>query len=78
MNSPKIHIPEATLIERVNRQLTKEGRAVRTTARLGGPRTGVYYIIDPYRGGIHDMGLDLEALGRELGVLAANEWMADP
>ena len=62
------------LIQRINRKLRADDELLKTAR---GPRAassvGRYFICDPRRNSITRQRVDPEALGRELGVLAAWE-----
>jgi len=70
-----IPITVRALVQRINRALAKEDQKVRSTRG----RNGAYYLINAERNVvITEPGhLDLEALGRELGVLDRFEYVVD-
>jgi hypothetical protein len=75
-----VPVTKRALIQRINRKLeVTKGRdsiAARVKATRGGRAQtdlGDYYLLDAERGAVLDHHLDLEAYGRELGVLAAWE-----
>ena len=70
----KTPVSERALLLRINRRLKSDLEAVKKTR--GGPRRfsdlGDYYWVDYRRNFMLNHHLDLEAVGREMGVLA--EW----
>ena len=65
------------LIARINRKLAADLQAVRTTRGAGARYdVGEHYIIDHRKGWAVETHVDLEDLGRELGVLATFERVA--
>ena len=74
----KVPISKRALVQRINRKLAKDGgllRGVRGGAAVD--RMGEYIRIDVSRSAIVEDNVDLEALGRELGVLRAYERLAE-
>lgn len=72
----KAPVAERALLQRINRALVKEGEVVKKTrpgSRLE-QDVGEYYGVDTGRNFVSRKHVDLEALGRELGVLA--DWEA--
>jgi hypothetical protein len=75
---PQTHrtVPVSTraLVQRINRKLKAEGRALRTP-RGGRARKslGYHYILDVNRNAVVAHWCDLEKLGRDMGVLEAFE-----
>jgi hypothetical protein len=68
----KAKITKRALIQRINRKLDKEGQTLKTNRGFVGAGKhdlGRYYIVDFATNGIIDLDVDLEATGRELGVL---------
>jgi hypothetical protein len=70
-------ITARALIARINRKLAPDMRGLRT-ARGARDRfdLGHHYVIDFTNGGAVEMHVDVEDLGRELGVLADYERIA--
>ena len=68
-------ISESALFSRINRRLEKEDQALRMTAHSSRwfTDTGRFYIVDLHTNFIITSHVDLQQLGRELGVLKANE-----
>jgi hypothetical protein len=66
----KIVVTERALFQRINRKLKEEGEQLRT-ARTPAVEASVerYYILDVNRNFIAHEHVEMEALGRELGVL---------
>jgi hypothetical protein len=73
----KVPVSERALIQRVNRALKKDLRAVKIPRGLRmRQEAGAYYLLDLNRNWIvktYRRGLRLESLARELGVLEAWE-----
>jgi hypothetical protein len=70
---PKVPISERALIQRINRKLKPEDQMLRTTrGERWRSSQGNHYIIDFNRNWMVADHVDVEDLGRELGVLA--EW----
>jgi hypothetical protein len=68
----KIPVTMRALIQRINRKLAKEDFGPPGEQLRKSKRSGVYYIIN-FRGNyVTHMDVDVEGLGRELGVL--REW----
>jgi len=81
--TPKAHrapVTERALMQRLNRALAKEGRLLRTQRSVDyrgrrlyrSPELGRFFVVDVNRSIVVDKKVDLEELGRELGVL--NAW----
>lgn len=66
----RIRITERALYQRVNRKLRHDGKQLRT-ARSEGVEldVGHYFIVDVWRNAITNYNVDLEDLGRKLGVI---------
>lgn len=63
-------VSEDALRKRINRALRREESVLRKSrTRAAELDLGVYYVVDCYTGFVIDSFLDLEELGRELGVL---------
>jgi hypothetical protein len=65
------------LIQRINRRLKADGEMLKTARGRAAFSVGQYYICNPQRNWIVKERVDPEALGRELGVLAAWERVED-
>jgi hypothetical protein len=65
------------LIQRINRKLAPEGEALRTTRRRWRSNLGDYYLVDLNRNFVTQQRVNLEALGRELGVLSPWEALVE-
>lgn len=68
-------VTESALIERINEKLSEESRDRKEVQMTGSPSVGNFY---ENANGIADRegAVDLESIGRELGVLAADETIA--
>jgi hypothetical protein len=66
------------LEKRINRNLAQNGEALRQCRETSRwyLDLGDHYIVDIFRNAISDKHVDIEALGRELGVLSASEQLA--
>jgi hypothetical protein len=70
-------VSQRAIIQRINRKLAQKGERVKTTRGNRWRGTlGDFYIVNPNYNVISRMGVDLESLGRELGVLAGWEFVA--
>ena len=72
----KIKVGEAALMKRINRVLAKEGYAgqkLKKARRGQDSSLGDYYIVDHEMNSLVERHVDLDACGRELGVLAGYE-----
>ncbi len=74
MDPKKTAVFEQTLIQRINRKLNSDAKQLRT-ARTFQMETSVghYFIVDLRRDSINRKQIDLEEVGREMGVLADSE-----
>lgn len=70
----RLGITRRALVQRINRHLRKRNEALRGTR---GPNTGEYYRVDTNRNVLIEERVALEKLGRELGVLAPYERLAE-
>lgn len=70
-----VPVTKRALLQRINRRLRKEDEMVRATRGDGRARQelGDYYRINFNRNLLLEKQVDLEEVGRELGVLAAYE-----
>jgi hypothetical protein len=71
----KVPISTRALQQRINRALP-EGQIIRRTYGSGAQTLGDYYIVDSEKGYVVDDNIDLEELGRELGVLRDYEQLS--
>lgn len=73
----RVEVTENAVAKRISRALAKDGEVLRKTrgerARLD---LGDYYVLNASRNYPTSTDVDLEALGRELGVLAEFETVA--
>jgi hypothetical protein len=67
-------VTESALIERINERLTDDSRNLKDQQMEGSPSIGHFYE-QPNETG-RPGSIDLEAMGRELGVLALDESVA--
>lgn len=68
-----VNISENTLLKRINRRLAKDGEKVCTSRSASAwSDVGLHYVIND-RNAVVRCHVDLEQLGRELGVLRSNE-----
>jgi hypothetical protein len=75
VKNSKVPVSERALVARINRLLAKQGetlRRCRPDSKWFG-ELGAYYRLDINHNSIIGKNLDIEALGRELGVLDAWE-----
>ena len=74
----KVLVTERALIQRINRKLWHDDQVLRKTR---GTRAqldlGWFYVLDWRRNFVVEHDVDPESLGRELGVLAEYESLAD-
>lgn len=70
----KIPITKRALVQRINRHLRKQNEALRGKR---GENTGEYYRVDTKRNLLIEERVELEKLGRGLGVLALYERLAE-
>ena len=68
-------VSESALIERINKKLADESLDLKAIHMAGSPSIGHFYEQDSEHGDRKDT-IDLEAIGRELGVLASDETIA--
>jgi hypothetical protein len=67
---PMVKITERALYQRINRKLRHEGEQLRTCrSELWQLELGRYYIVDVFSSCVGCQHVDLETLGRELGVM---------
>jgi hypothetical protein len=70
----RLKITERALIQRLNRKLKQDGEQLRTSRSTQTEITvGRYFIVDIQRNFISTQDVDIEKLGRELGVIQAWE-----
>jgi hypothetical protein len=73
-----VPVSKRAIIQRINRKLSAEGEKLKTNrSQRWYSDLGSYYIVDENRNAVVSAHHDLEALGRELGVLAPWEIIAD-
>jgi hypothetical protein len=65
------------LVQRINRKLKADGEMLKMARGRAASSVGRYFICNPQRNWIVKERVDPEALGRELGVLAAWERVED-
>ena len=67
----KVPISERALLQRINRRLKPDLQAVKTVRDVGRRRLdyGFFYRVDYRMNAVLDHHLDLEEMGRDLGVL---------
>lgn len=71
-------ITEKALYQRINRRLKHDGEVLRTARSQRTELTvGRYYILDVQSNAIAYQHVDLEELGRKLGVLLPGEQLAE-
>ena len=71
-------VSEKNLKRRINRKLAKDMEALRTSRNWQMEmEAGRYYVVDFSHGGVIQSHVDLEDLGREIGVLKPYENLAD-
>ena len=68
-------VTESVLIERINERLTDDSRKLKVLQMQGSPSIGYFYEQTHQTFG-RPGSLDLETIGREMGVLAPNESVA--
>jgi|SRR5579859_86626 len=74
MDQKKLAVSERCLIRRINRKLSANAMQLSSAAGLRVETSvGRYFIVDVKRNRITQQHVDLEELGRELGVLADEE-----
>jgi hypothetical protein len=73
----RVPVTARALVQRINRQLKKNGVVLR---RARGEKAisekGEYYIIDEGSDSLFGMEINIEEYGRELGVLKESEYLA--
>lgn len=74
----KIPVSPRALIQRINRKLRDENEVVRAArGERAKQQLGDFYRLDVDRNAVVQTDVDLEELGRELGVLSAAEVLDD-
>ena len=71
----KIPVTTRALTQRINRELRKVGKALKGRPGRGG--SGRYYLVNLKRSVVAGENVDIEALGREMGVLEPYEEVRD-
>jgi len=75
--SARIRVSERALLQRINRKLKQDGEQLRTARSDQAERdAGRYYLVNVKRNSIQSMHVQLEKLGRELGVMQPWEELA--
>jgi hypothetical protein len=69
-------VSERALTLRINRKLKRDHRKLCKSRRREQSNLGDFHVVDAYRNMVVDHHVDIEALGRELGVLAEAEKIA--
>ena len=69
-------ISRSVLIGRINKQLAEDGEILRKLRESGSPSFGAFYA-DTNSIADRKEKLNLESIGRELGVLSSDEQVAD-
>lgn len=69
-----IPVTKRALVQRINRKLRKQDETLKAHR---GANVGSYYRVDTEINGLLEDDVDLEDLGRELGVLAPYEQLAE-
>jgi hypothetical protein len=73
-----VAVTTRALIQRINRRLAKDERLLRTARSLRVEQSvGRYFVVDLARNSIVQQRVELETLGRELGVLDKWEKVQD-
>jgi hypothetical protein len=78
MRRQKVPITERALIQRINRKLKPDLEMLRVTRERWQTELGRFHIIDFDKNWICRKDVDLEELGRDLGVLADYEALVEP
>lgn len=74
----RLKITERALMQRINRKLKQDGEQLRTARTQQVETTvGHYFIVDMNRNAITTQRVDLEKMGRELGVIQPWEELGD-
>jgi len=81
---PRTPVSHDALVKRINRKLAREGERLRKTRPCRGEgvsrmwmNCGDFYVIDVRRNFLVDTHVDVEILGRKLGVLAHYERLVE-
>ena len=69
----KVAVTERALVQRINRKLAKDQEVVKKARGAATRDLGDYYRLDAFRNAVMESNVDLEALGRKLGVLRVFE-----
>jgi hypothetical protein len=74
-----VPVAERALVARIDRTLRKEGQAIRRCRQdsRSAASLGRYYLIDGSLNAVTATHVDIESLGRELGLLKAWERLAE-
>jgi hypothetical protein len=74
----KVPVSERALVQRVNRKLKeKNEKVLKSRSNGGGLTRGEYYLLDTDHHALVHESVDLEGMGRELGVLKDWEALAE-
>lgn len=75
METAKIPLSEKVLAQRINRKLRKVGEVLKHTRGTGSVwlTLGEYYVVDIYGNYVTQYHVDVEELGRDLGVIQPYE-----
>lgn len=78
-NKQKVMVSERALFARINRLLQKDGMFIRRCREdsQSAHVLGRYFVIDAQRNCVVEKDIDLEQLGRDRGVLAEYEVLAE-
>ena len=74
----KVPVTERTLVQRINRTISKNDQTLRKARpdTRAAKECGTFYSVSTRTRGVVDSRIDIEAMGRELGVLKAFEQLA--
>jgi len=74
----KCPVTRRAVIQRINRRLAPDWRALRTSRGWGATSNlGTHYLLDTYRNEVVDTHVDVEGYARELGALEPWESLVD-
>jgi hypothetical protein len=76
MKGLKVTISERALVQRVKRQLAKDGKRLCSAQPLQRAELGAWFIVDTGSGYVSEKNIDLVKLARKLGVLKSWEQVA--
>ncbi len=72
-----VPITTRALVQRINRALTKDGKMLKAARGRAKEAYGAYFIVDTRKNQATDGDIDIEKLGRKLGVLKDFERIAE-